>query len=955
MNNNLFIIVTDKIEYHKLSIYLKYMIELNKYYEQITIIIENKFFYNIFKNYFKENQNIVILDKNIYNNDIIIDICNLHNNNINIFDYLKIQKNNEFNISLIYESITIIRMIEMINNEGINIVDKSFDRSCALGLGDILFGFVFINNNLIDSMHINIATFLIYENSLNYLEFRIKFIKDLCKHNNILLDKILFYFDIEEDKYLANEYNRNLYEKIKNFKLNLFEPKISSQEEKIYINFHTKTRIYTGLNNLDKNIKEYSNFLSTFKVSDIYNINILGERNIPENNFEVKGSVAKIISTYKYLINLKKNNNICDLTNDFFIDNLNYDNFLNDMKILQNAKYNIVFGSGGPTCFSMIFGKQIISFNEDIDKYYILKINILKENGIYNFKDVYNFSKFIENCFCNKKIIDTIKPRLGLGDLLLIKEKSIQHNLLFKNIIIGLDSLKQFREKNYMQYLNIVISYIQLLFNNSNINISENDNLKYDLLQKDYSISKFVNLYNYLDIPYSNEYDNYIVFHTKIRFSKEYINNYFNNVRKIIINFLSSFKTTKKIVLLGERSLDDNFEKNNINILTIYHELLLLKNNNNVIDLTHDILNNGQENQNQFINDINLIYGADSNICFSIGGHFCLSFSFSKKLISFYPNGFLKFIPEYDENLNDYKSIIKNNPNDLHNSIYNFLNKIDDEYSITPRNYLSQYKTQKNAYFVGHNGLGDNITNFSAINYLSNFYNKIYFICKDNNYNNIKLLFSFIKNVEVISIDSQDEYNNIQKIYYDVINENDFFVSGFCHKGYIKSKITNHYLNNYLKDSSDNDIFNNKIIIEFYEDINLDLSIYYGFFNIPSCDFSKNLYNSIKDYKICILNLEISNIKYIYDKLLLNKEDEYIIIDINNNFYDLSKEINPEKYELAKRFINIEIIYYIDTILNANKIFIKDSCLSSIIYPLFKTNKLNTQDIYINYSNILCI
>lgn len=233
MNNNLFIIITDKMGYHNLSIYIKYIVEFSKYYTQIKIIIEEIFFKNFFKNYFKGKENIIFIDKNCCNDDdIIIDICNLHNNNINIFDYLEIQKNDELNISFIDEPIIIKRMIEILNNENLNIVDKSFDRSCALGLGDLLWGFVFLYNNLIEFININLATFLYYENLINYFDFRIKLIKDLCKYNNISLDKIVFYFDIDGIKHFANEYNPQFYRIIKNFKLNLFEKNISHQEEK---------------------------------------------------------------------------------------------------------------------------------------------------------------------------------------------------------------------------------------------------------------------------------------------------------------------------------------------------------------------------------------------------------------------------------------------------------------------------------------------------------------------------------------------------------------------------------------------------------------------------------------------------------------------------------------------------------------------------------------------------
>ena len=55
------------------------------------------------------------------------------------------------------------------------------------------------------------------------------------------------------------------------------------------------------------------------------------------------------------------------------------------------------------------------------------------------------------------------------------------------------------------------------------------------------------------------------------------------------------------------------------------------------------------------------------------------------------------------------------------NSFENYLNYIKD-----PEN-----PEVLNCYFLGHLGLGDNITNSSAVNYLLQHYNTIYFFCKD--------------------------------------------------------------------------------------------------------------------------------------------------------------------------------------------------------------------------------
>ena len=72
------------------------------------------------------------------------------------------------------------------------------------------------------------------------------------------------------------------------------------------------------------------------------------------------------------------------------------------------------------------------------------------------------------------------------------------------------------------------------------------------------------------------------------------------------------------------------------------------------------------------------------------------------------------------------------------------------------------------------------------------------------------------------------------------------------------------------------------------------------------------------------------------DDEILTPTDDNIIINIAKNFYESTKNINSVKYKLAQQFINIEIVYYIDTIINCDKIYISDSCLSCIVYPLLK-------------------
>lgn len=162
-------------------------------------------------------------------------------------------------------------------------------------------------------------------------------------------------------------------------------------------------------------------------------------------------------------------------------------------------------------------------------------------------------------------------------------------------------------------------------------------------------------------------------------------------------------------------------------------------------------------------------------------------------------------------------------------------------------------KKLSKAYFLSHNGLGDNITSISAINFLSQYYNVIYFLCKDIYENNVKLLFENNKSIIVIPFNYNDEYNQCKEILKNALNEDkniNIFVSG-CHKNYINSIISHEELIHYQKTNKNYKI-DYSFIENFYKDINLDLSIYYEYFNILILKAQKLVKNYIKILKIII-------------------------------------------------------------------------------------------------------
>ena len=246
------------------------------------------------------------------------------------------------------------------------------------------------------------------------------------------------------------------------------------------------------------------------------------------------------------------------------------------------------------------------------------------------------------------------------------------------------------------------------------------------------------------------------------------------------------------------------------------------------------------------------------------------------------------------------------------------------------------------AYFVSHNGLGDNITNISAVNYLLQYYETIHFLCKDIHTKNVEYLFSK-KPVIVVPFNSNNEFNEIKRILSNVSDESDIFASG-CHKKYIQKRITHPDLLSYKQDDK-NYAVDFSHIRAFYYDNGLDLSVYYDYFDIESTETSINYYNQIKKYKIIFIHSKASNHEVSYEHIYNNYKDnkDYIIICANKNMYEKEHEL----YEIAEKYVNIMIALYIDIIKNAELLYMIDSCFSCIVYPLIKTNRIDKEKFHL--------
>lgn len=250
------------------------------------------------------------------------------------------------------------------------------------------------------------------------------------------------------------------------------------------------------------------------------------------------------------------------------------------------------------------------------------------------------------------------------------------------------------------------------------------------------------------------------------------------------------------------------------------------------------------------------------------------------------------------------------------------------------------------AYYLSNGGLGDNIISIGAIRFLLNYYKIVYFLCKTKYSKHIKSLLSTEPRIVLITYNEQYEIPECINIIKKVYSTNDVFISG-SYKRYLQSKITNESIINYIQIKNKYDLNHDTIndenfsfIREFYEDIGLDLCIFYEYFRIESTDMSRKLYDNVKHYKRILFTQPTASTGETLDLTHLKEkymhDDDTIILCNNYNIYDTSSS----KYELSQPYVMNDMSYYIDTIVNCDEIYIIDSCFIAIILPLLKTGRL---------------
>jgi len=127
-----------------------------------------------------------------------------------------------------------------------------------------------------------------------------------------------------------------------------------------YIVFHTKVRMENMNKFMNHDLALLTKFFANFKADPKLNIVLMGERVVEECREQ---KILNIITIYKELLKLSNHNRVIDLTkNELFSGNPDFDDFINDIQMIHNAKLNITFGVGGNTNICHAFALNNLSF-----------------------------------------------------------------------------------------------------------------------------------------------------------------------------------------------------------------------------------------------------------------------------------------------------------------------------------------------------------------------------------------------------------------------------------------------------------------------------------------------------------------------------------------------------------------------------------------------------------------
>ena len=196
------------------------------------------------------------------------------------------------------------------------------------------------------------------------------------------------------------------------------------------------------------------------------------------------------------------------------------------------------------------------------------------------------------------------------------------------------------------------------------------------------------------------------------------------------------------------------------------------------------------------------------------------------------------------------------------------------------------YKKRK-ALIWSHMGMGDVISTIGMTRYLSFKYDEVEIMCKPQYLDNTKMIYSDNKNIIPVT-----KFTSIHgDKYFSGLHKPDghcpFDETPFC----------------------------------FYDDVNMERNICFDYFHLPEVKESQELYNAVKDIKYVFVHSEISNIgkKFCIEDYF--DKNDILILQVNQNVYEKEHKF----YNIAEKFVNKPLLFYIRTIENAEHVYITDS------------------------------
>lgn len=266
----------------------------------------------------------------------------------------------------------------------------------------------------------------------------------------------------------------------------------------------------------------------------------------------------------------------------------------------------------------------IIDINTKCKKIYNMNEIIIDKLKEYNFvyDDIITTDEIIS---INHNTVQT-----GIGDLLLIsllKNYNILKGPIYINTGIYVNNDNTINKP--LENFEFKLKLLEKFKMKNNIIFFYDTNVKYtEWIHLLHDFNEFTSLQKYVKFNKTIE-DEYIIFHTKCRFMYNF--NY-TELKSKLLSFYKNYKTNYKIILLGERYMPYAKEINENKIITIYEELLELKNNNDVIDLTTPNIYDNLDFET-WLNDVSIIHYAKYNIIVGNGGHYCISAIFGQNTI----------------------------------------------------------------------------------------------------------------------------------------------------------------------------------------------------------------------------------------------------------------------------------------------------------------------------------